>query len=339
MFEPNHQITSIILRNIKEISSIITELNGKTFSKTILYELKKSAQEISTYASTSIEGNPLPLTDVRRILKQKPDQMRNTEKEIINYNNALEMIKRRKDNINNDLILQTHSIVMKNLLPIDKLNRYRQEPVLVRNPKTLETIYLPPNFEDTPTLMSELIDYLYKAKDSDPIITAGIFHKQFMLIHPFIDGNGRTGRLITTLMLKKMGLDTFELFSFENYYNTNVTKYFEKVGETGDYYDLKDKIDFTEWLEYFTEGILEELNRVRKEIEVLSFESPMEQMKDHHNKILNFINKYGSITDKQYSKLTDRAKATRVLDFKFLIQQNIIERRGKGKNTYYVSKD
>ena len=61
-----------------------------------------------------------------------------------------------------------------------------------------------------------------------------------------------------------MGLNTFNLFSFENYYNKNVTRYFQYVGERGDYYDLKDKIDFTNWLEYFTEGIIDELLRVQE---------------------------------------------------------------------------
>jgi len=85
-----------------------------------------------------------------------------------------------------------------------------------------------------------------------------------VLIHPFMDGNGRTTRLATKVLLTQMGLNTFNLFSFENYYNKNVTRYFQYVGERGDYYDLKDKIDFTNWLEYFTEGIIDELLRVQE---------------------------------------------------------------------------
>ncbi|MEJ2742760.1 MAG: hypothetical protein P8176_09820 [Gammaproteobacteria bacterium] len=56
----------------------------------------------------------------------------------------------------------------------------------------------------------------------------------------------------------------FEIFSFENYYNHNITRYFKAVGLVDDYYELKNDIDFSAWLEYFTDGILDELRRVRK---------------------------------------------------------------------------
>lgn len=59
-----------------------------------------------------------------------------------------------------------------------------------------------------------------------------------------------------------MGLNTFSLFSFESYYNRNVSKYFQCVGEKSDYYELQKKIDFTLWLEYFCEGVLDEKLRV-----------------------------------------------------------------------------
>jgi len=88
-----------------------------------------------------------------------------------------------------------------------------------------------------------------------------------VIIHPFIDRNGRTARLATKVLLARMGLNTFNLFSFENYYNQNVTRYFQNVGLMGNYYDLKDDMDFTPWLEYFTDGIIDELLRVKKELE------------------------------------------------------------------------
>src|SRR5690606_4409487 len=98
----------------------------------------------------------------------------------------------------------------------------------------------------------------------DPIILAGIFHRQCVIIHPFMDGNGRTTRLLTTAILGSAGLDLFQIFSFENYYNRNITQYFKTVGLEGDYYDLEKHIDFSDWLEYFADGILDELHRVRK---------------------------------------------------------------------------
>jgi Fic family protein len=166
---------------------------------------------------------------------------------------------------------------------------------------------------------------------------AGIFHKQFVVIHPFIDGNGRTARLATKMLLAKMGLNTFNLFSFENYYNQNVSKYFQEVGILGNYYDIKDEIDFTSWLEYFTDGIIDELLRVGKELDREN-SSPENELKDYHQIIINYIKNKGYINDQEYSKLTKRAKPTRNLDFRKLIALGIIEMIGKGKATYYKLK-
>ena len=134
-----------------------------------------------------------------------------------------------------------------------------------------------------------------------------------------------------------MGLNTFYLFSFENYYNQNVSRYFQEVGVLGNYYEIEDKIDFTSWLEYFTDGIIDELLRVIKELEKEK-NSPDRELKEYHLKIIAYIKKKGYIADRDYALLTKRAKPTRNLDFRKLIAAGIIEKIGKGKATYYKLK-
>lgn len=104
---------------------------------------------------------------------------------------------------------------------------------------------------------------------------------------------------------------------------------------SGNYYEIKDNIDFTNWLEYFTDGIIDELVRVSKELEKFSTD-PGTSLKDHDRKVLKHIEEYGYITDSGYSKLTDRAKATRALDFEKLRKLGLIKRKGKGRATYYT---
>jgi len=134
--------------------------------------------------------------------------------------------------------------------------------VVVYEPRSQDVVYLPPNHEDVPALMPSLIAFVEKNRGIlEPRLLDGLFHKQMVGIHPFMDGNGRTTRLATKLLLAGLGLNTFTLFSFENYYNQNVTRYFQNVGLFGDYYDLAPDLDFTPWLVYFAEGILDELLR------------------------------------------------------------------------------
>jgi len=231
MFSPKYSISHKLLKNIKRITEIVTKLNGRKFPNTILLELERAARDVSTYASTSIEGNPLPLTDVKRILKQAPEQIRDTEREVLNYNQALERLetidRRRRNHLDEGLLMEIHRLVMNNLLPKDKCGRYRYEPVFVNDPRSGQTVYWPPDHQDVPQLMKELFDFVANERGAtDSLIVAGLFHKRFALIHPFIDGNGRTARLATKVLLAGMGVDTFNLFSFERFYNDSVTKYF-----------------------------------------------------------------------------------------------------------------
>lgn len=339
MFNPKYNISQKLLSNIKRIAEITSDLNHQRFPKVVLMGFEKSAREISAYSSTSIEGNPLPLTEVKRVLKNAPKNARDSEKEVLNYNNTLlklnTLSNSRKLTITTRIILDIQKGITKGLINNYACGKFRKEPVFVNNPKIRKPVYLPPDHQDVKPLMDELIDYI-KVNESkiDPLILAGIFHKQFVIIHPFIDGNGRTARLATKLLLAKMGIDTFNLFSFENYYNKNVSKYFQNVGVLGDYYEIKNKIDFTAWLEYFTDGIIDELLRVQKNLQSQSV-NPKNELKIYHKKLINYIDQNGYITDAQYALLTDRAKATRNLDFNKLIGLGLIKREGKGKNTCY----
>ena len=340
MFVPKYTISAHLLANITRINSLIRDLNDRRFPKIVLVEFESAARAVSAYASTSIEGNPLPLTEVRQLLKSNPINIRDSEKEVLNYNNALEklhhLLLTDQLEISLELILNIHKQVIDGLLPIYDIGKLRQKPVVVNDPKNGNVVYLPPDADKIEVLIADLINFIQLNKQTvNPLILAGIFHKQMVIIHPFMDGNGRTTRLATKVLLAKMGLNTFNLFSFENYYNQNVTKYFQVVGEYGDYNELVKSIDFTSWLEYFTGGLIDELLRVQKLLPK-SGNSPGTHLESHHHKILEYIKLNGFIADRFYAKLTKRAKATRTQDFQKLINLGLIKRLGKGRSTHYI---
>lgn len=342
MFDPQYRITPELLSNVKRIATLTADLNRRSFPAVVLVELEKRAATLSAHTSTRIEGNPLPLTEVKKLLKALPKNLRDSEREVVNYNEALErlnrMLREGQPALSLKWILDIHKTVTKGLLDAYHCGRLRAEPVVVNNPRTGETIYFPPDHKEVKPLINGLVDFVAKNREIlDPLILAGVFHKQFVIIHPFTDGNGRTARLATKVLLAAMGIDTFPLFSFENYYNQNISRYLKEVGVLGNYYEVKDKHDFTAWLEYFTGGIIDELLRVSGELESIAA-SPGNTPQSHHLKILETIRKNGFITDRDYAKLTDRAKATRALDFKKLIEWGMIERHGKAKNTHYKIK-
>lgn len=337
MFKPTYKLNNTLLNNIVKIKNLVSGLNDQKFPELMLAKFEKDSYAISAHASTSIEGNPIPLTDVRKILKNTPLHIRDTEKEILNYNKALEYLNTlvlKPKPVTNVFICNTQAMVVADLMDKKNVGKYRVDPVVVNDPIKRKIAYMPPNADDAKVLMNDLTSYLEREYNNiDPLILAGIFHKQFVVIHPFMDGNGRTARLVTKYLLARMGLDTFQLFSFENYYNQNVTKYFASVGVLGDYYDIKDTIDFTDWLIYFTDGIIDELLRVQKQLK--SSIVPNRQT-EYEKVIVGYIKKNGSITKSEYKKITNRAHSTLILDFKRLVDKNIILKQGKGKATYYT---
>jgi len=338
---PQYTISNKLLLTIREIGESIGEIKALRFTDAALAKLELSARELSSYASTSIEGNPLPLTDVKRLLKTSKESIRDTEREVLNYNSALQaLFKSVRQNhfiLNVKTLEQVQGQVVEGLMDNPShCSALRKDPVIIRNPRKVdEIVFIPPDAKDVRPMTKSLMEFVNgNIGKIDPVILAGIFHRQNVIIHPFIDGNGRTTRLLTTAILGKAGLDLFEIFSFEDYYNRNITRYFRTVGLEGDYYDLKGSIDFSAWLEYFAEGILDELRRVIKILPEQLQAKP--RLESHHQQILDYIHERGSITQREYGDISDRSLASRKLDFAKLIQLNLIEANGVGRGTYYL---
>src|ERR1041384_7138807 len=94
MSPTHYTISPQLLDNLKRIAVLTAELNAQPFPQVALMRLEQSAREVSAFASTSIEGNPLPLTEVKRILKNRPESIRDSEREVLNYNEALIFLER-----------------------------------------------------------------------------------------------------------------------------------------------------------------------------------------------------------------------------------------------------
>lgn len=336
MFLPHYTVSPLLLESIKRIAVLVHDLNRRALPEVVLLRREAEAAAVSAHASTSIEGNPLPLTEVRRLLKNRPERPRESEREVLNYNRVLLKLNAEpRTPLTHRLILEIHRGVMEGLLPEHQCGRYRQEPVVVHEPHSGDIIYLPPDHQQVEALMGELLAYVEANRATlDAVLLAGVFHKRMVIIHPFMDGNGRSTRLATKLLLAGLGLDTFNLFSFENYYNQNVTRYFRQVGLFGDYYELAPTADFTEWLEYFAGGIIDELLRVQGQLE--REPAARRPLEPHLQIVLDYIDQHGGITDREYGRLTERAKATRSLDFKKLIDLGLITHHGRGRATYYT---
>ena len=339
VWAPRYRITDKLIFTIRRIGEAVGAIRAAALPPGVLAGLEADARALSTHASTSIEGNPLGLTDVRRLLKGQPAFIRDTEREILNYNGALEavyaQVKSGEFAFDIAALERIQAVVVDGLMD-DKsdIGRLRKKPVIIRDPRRPDAVvFIPPDVKDVRKLTRALMTFVQNNMGRiDPIILAGLFHRQCVIIHPFMDGNGRTTRLMTTAILGQGGIDLFEIFSFENYYNQNISRYFKAVGLVGDYYELEPDIDFTAWLDYFADGILDELHRVQQS---LPQSGPL-RLEPHLKRLLDLIEQHGSITQAEYGRFTNRSLASRKNDFKKLVDFGLIKAHGGGRSTYYV---
>jgi Fic family protein len=136
---------------------------------------------------------------------------------------------------------------------------YRRVQNLVVNAATGETVYTPPSAFDVPALMAELVRWLAEPGDAHPVIVSGIAQFQLVHIHPFLDGNGRTSRLLSTLCLYRSGYDFKRLFTLSEFYDRDRTAFYvalQSVRARG--------MEMTQWLEYFVDGLATQLTEVKR---------------------------------------------------------------------------
>ena len=135
---------------------------------------------------------------------------------------------------------------------------YRKVQNYVVNSKTKEVIYTPPDAIKVPRLMTELIHWLQIDSDANPVLKAGIAQFQLVHIHPFLDGNGRTARLLSTLCLYQSGYDFKKLFSISEYYDRDRENYYHAIQSV-----RNSNMDLTQWIEYFAVGLSNQMQEIK----------------------------------------------------------------------------
>ncbi len=261
-FDPKYTITPLIAQNLMRIEAVKENIAHVPFNPTVLVSLRESARLYSTHYSTMIEGNRLSSDQIEAVIKHKghfPGRERD-EKEVKGYYMALEYVEQlaAKGSVVTEKIIQRlHEFVMEGQTKQVDQGMYRDGQNVIRDGRTGAIVYLPPEAQDVSALMQELVAWINQNKDVPWPIVAGIAHYQFATIHPYYDGNGRTARLLTTLILYLGGYDLKGLYSLEEYYARNLSAYYEaiSVGSSHNYYEGRAESDITQWVDYFIGGM------------------------------------------------------------------------------------
>ncbi|PIY82583.1 MAG: hypothetical protein COY78_05955 [Candidatus Omnitrophica bacterium CG_4_10_14_0_8_um_filter_44_12] len=197
--------------------------------------------------------------------------------------------------------------------------------------------YMPPKTKDVPRLVSEFLEWLNsnKIKEINSVILAGIVHYEIARIHPFIDGNDRIARLMASLVLYKSGFDHRRFFALDDHYDENRAAYYAALKTT-----QTRKGDITKWFEYFTEGVLYPIDKVKDFIEKIGLSPKIEageriELTQKQIKILERIKEKGKVTNKDLRDMFGVTRQAMLKEIAKLIDAKLIELVGKGRNAYY----
>ena len=264
MFRPRYTITDRMNRALLEIERARGFLDAANLKEEWLEGKRVDAMVLEAHHSTHIEGTRITLPQAERILagEEVEGVDRDDRQELLNYREAMDFVSEylgELTDVTEGLVRQIHGILVKDVRGGSlEPGTYRTVQNYVGNVVTGEIIYTPPPPEDVPARMGELVGWLNRAKGMSPVLVAGVAQHAFVDIHPFLDGNGRTARVLCTLILYQNGYDFQRLFSLSQFYDTERQEYYDAIQQV-----REDDGDLTGWLEYFCEGLAGQLMGVK----------------------------------------------------------------------------
>lgn len=316
--KPPYDITPKILKLISSISEKIGEVNANYLSKQSP-QLRKQNRIKTIYSSLQIEGNTLTEEQITALIENK--RVIGPEKDVLEVLNAIKVYEKLDEyKFSSDKsFLKAHLQLMNGL--IESAGKYRKQGVGIVKGTKVE--HIAPPYENVPHLMKNLFEYL---KDSDELtlIKSCVFHYEMEFIHPFLDGNGKMGRLWQTLILMTE-YPVFEFLPFETLINKTQDEYYKSLA-------ISDKLGkSTYFIEYMLgviekslESLLNYNNRVLKDIDRLEY-------------FLNLGIK--EFNRKDYMNIfKDLSSATASRDLKKGIELNMFESVGNLNQTKYIVK-
>ncbi|MFH1460383.1 MAG: Fic family protein [Candidatus Omnitrophota bacterium] len=347
LFNPKYTITEKILNNLTAIAAAREVIEQAHLVPKWEAKLRRQALIRNTHSSTAIEGNKLTLEQVEALAEGKDVvATRKDKKEALNYLEALEKISSftEKGKFKTADLLNIHRIITKDVMQNSTdsgVFRNRQVFVGKRvfDGTTFKEIveYMPPKTEEVPQLVQEFIDWLNldTSWGLNPVILAGVVHYEIARIHPFIDGNGRTARLVATLILYLSDFDHRRIFALDDYYDRDRQAYYAalKTAQTTDG-------DITHWLEYFTDGILYSVTEAKDAVLKVGSKRKTGQVQialtPKQMQIVEFINANGKVTNKDLQGLFKISAQAVHKELVKLVELKVIKPVGEGRALHYI---
>jgi Fic family protein len=216
--------------------------------------------------------------------------------------------------------------------------QYRTIQNYLGNPFSDNISYTFPAPKEVQKLMQKLNHFINTGKELDQLLLPGIFHFIFIAIHPFINGNGRTVRVIEDFLLKKASYNLKNFYNLSEYYYNNLKQYHLNLNAG------RDQKDLTYFIEFYLQGILNSQKNVFVEKNLLERLYKLHEISEWKNfdlfdkKILNYLAKNNELTIKKTIKLSSKKLSAEAIRLRFqkYIHLGLMRKIGDFKNAKYV---
>jgi len=258
-------ITHTITQGLAQIERARGFLEAAQLSEKWVRQMSERALLLEAHHTTHIEGTRLTLAEAELVLAGQPVPQADVDdvRELLNYRDAFHLVSEYLDSgapITEGLVREVHRRLVVGVRGEQaRPGEYRLAQNYVVNSVTREIIYTPPPAGDVPDLMRELVSWLNAPGAAHPVLVSGIAQFQLVQIHPFLDGNGRTSRLLSTLCLYRAGYNFKRLFTISEYYDRDRSAFYEAIQSV-----RSAEMDLTGWLDYFVTGLATQLEEVKE---------------------------------------------------------------------------
>ena len=329
-YVPQFTITAALLSEVEKVAVLRERIQSVVVDLAWIPALQKDTRTRNVHASTAIEGNPLTLEQVRILEEGRELSASDTrhKREVLNYFAGLRYVEKNADKkiIRQTDILELHRILAGKVMDQGEAGKYRMIAVRVGQ-------YRPPAADAVSGLMFELLEWWNSAsKELSPVLSAAILHYRFEAIHPFADGNGRTGRALALWELYRRGFDTHHIFSVDEYYWEDRPKYYaalDGVRKAGE--------DLTTWLEYCAAGIRQTLERAWLRIQTFQVKSAERLvLRPRQEQLLHLLRDHGGMPPGEIWKALGVSRQGAMDLLRPLIKAGLVEKIGGKKTGRYV---
>ena len=330
-FQPIFHITPLLLSEVEQVAALRERILAAAVQVPWIPALQKDTRVRNAHSSTAIEGNPLTLEQVRAIEEGReiPATAQRPRREVANYFAGLRFVEKnaKRIPISHTEILKLHRIMAGEVMDQGKAGEYRTIRVRVGN-------YIAPLPEKIEPMMSELLDWWNKhAATISPILSSAILHHQFETIHPFADGNGRVGRMLSLWELYRRGFDNHHIFSIDEFYWEDCPRYYAALKNVH-----QQNGDVTSWLEYCAEGLRTTLEQVWSRIQKLTADSGKARLvlRPKQEQLLHLLREHKSLTPRELWDAVGVSKQGALDLLRPLMKAGLVRRIGTKKTGRYV---